>query len=67
MTVREVKRKMREKGLRQIDLARKWRLRPSTVHKFLNQEFTSRRLEKRLANELGLTVAELRNEEGKAA
>jgi ribosome-binding protein aMBF1 (putative translation factor) len=67
MTVKEVKRKLLEKGIRQSDLAKKWRMRQSTIYKFLHREFTSARLEKRLAKELGLTVEELRNEEGKAA
>lgn len=67
MTAKEVKQKLAESGIQQIDLAKKWKLRPSTINKFLNREFTSARLEKRLANVLGITVEELRGEQGRAA
>lgn len=62
MTGKDVKRRLDELGIRQIDLAKKWKLSTATVNKFVNREFTSERLDKRLARELRVTVEELRGE-----
>lgn len=61
MTSREVKRRLAEQNIRQVDLAKKWKLRPATVNMFIHGKFTSARLEKRLAEALGVTIMELRN------
>jgi len=63
MTGREIKRKLTEKNIRQVDLAKKWRLKRAVVSQFINGDFTSRRLDQRLAKELGLTVKQLRGEQ----
>lgn len=66
MTVKEVKRKMDELGLRQVDLSRMWRLQPATIHKYIHREFNSEDLDRRLAKLFSMTLEEFRGE-GKAA
>lgn len=66
MTVKEVKRNLDELGIRQVDLSRMWRLQPSTIHKYINREFTSEDLDRRLAKLFKMTLEEFRGE-GKAA
>lgn len=63
MTRREIKRKLAEKNIRQVDLAKKWRMKRAVVSQFINGDFTSARLDKRLAKEFGITVEQLRGEQ----
>ena len=62
MTGKEIKRKLTEKNIRQVDLAKKWKMKRAVVSQFINGDFTSARLDKRLAKALGLTVEEVRGE-----
>lgn len=65
MNVRKVKKRLAELGVRQVDLGKKWKLRPIVVNQFIHNKFASKRLEKSLANTLGWTVEELRGEKPK--
>jgi hypothetical protein len=62
MTPSEVKIKLIEKGLRQSDLARKWKRPMGTVCMLVNRRFKSKELERKLAREIGVTVEELRGD-----
>ena len=62
MNARQIKAKLAEKNIRQVDLVKKWRLPSATVSQFVNRKIKSARLDKRLAKELGLSVEELRGE-----
>lgn len=64
MTPKEVKAKLAERNLTQTALAKKWRLQTGVVNQFIHRKFTSARLEKRLAKELGVPVEVLRGERG---
>lgn len=67
MTPREVKAKLKERNIRQVDLAKKWRIRASVLNMFIHNKFTSARLEARLAKELGMTVEQFRGQENRSA
>jgi transcriptional regulator with XRE-family HTH domain len=67
MRAREIKAKLAEKNIRQIDLAKKWRLPTGTVAQLVNRKMKSARLDKRLARVLEVTVEELRGEQKGAA
>ncbi len=67
MTASQIKRLMKEKGITQGDIRRKWKAPKATVSALVNRKFKSERLEKKLARVLGVTVEALRGEEGKAA
>lgn len=67
MTPAQIKRLMKEKGITQGDIRRKWKAPKATVSALVNRKFKSDRLEKRLARVLGITVHQLRGEENKAA
>lgn len=62
MTPEEIKSRLDEKGLSQGRLARRFRIAKTTAHLLVNRKMTSARLDRRLAKELGVTVAELRGE-----
>jgi hypothetical protein len=66
MTSREIKRKLKEKGLSQTDLVKLFNSHHTTVHFLVNKKLRSQRLEKKLAKVLGVTFEELRGE-GNAA
>ena len=67
MTARQIKARLAEKNIRQIDLAEKWGVRACTVAQLVNRKMKSARLEKRLAAVLGVTREELRGLEKGAA
>lgn len=60
MTPAQIKRLMKEKGITQGDIRRKWKAPKATVSALVNRKFKSERLEKRLARVLGVTPEELR-------
>jgi hypothetical protein len=66
MTAREIKARLAEKNIRQIDLAKKWRLPTGTIAQLVNRKMKSERLDKRLARLLDLSMEELRGN-GRAA
>ena len=59
MTAREIKQRLKEKNLRQIDLVKKWRKPSGTVAQLVNRKMKSRKLDKRLAKVLEIPVEEL--------
>lgn len=61
MTVEEIKARMKEKGLKQADLCRRWNRKPSTVHELIHRRMKSAALERRLARALGVPLEQLRN------
>ncbi len=63
MKPREIKAKLDELGIQQIDLAKRWRLTQSAINKFVNKQGTSARLEKNFARLFGMTVEEFRGEQ----
>lgn len=67
MTGRQIKRLLGEKQIRQVDLAKKWRLPTGTIAQLVNRKMKSRRLDERLARVLGVTLEELRGTEQGAA
>jgi hypothetical protein len=67
MTATEIKVKLLQKGIRQTDLARKWGKPLGTVSRVVNRTLQSRALETKLARAIGVTLNQLRGEEGKAA
>jgi hypothetical protein len=60
MTPSEVKIKLLEKGIRQADLAKKWKRPMGTVCMLVNRRFKSNELERKLARAIGVSVEELR-------
>lgn len=62
MTIKQVKRKIREKNLTQAELARRCRVSGAAMCLFINRKSTSARLERRVSAELGITTDELRGE-----
>lgn len=62
MTAVQIKVKLLEKGIKQIDLARKWNKPLGTVSRVVNRKLQSRALETKLARTIGVTLAELRGE-----
>jgi transcriptional regulator with XRE-family HTH domain len=62
MTAAQIKRIMKDKGITQGDIRRKWKAPKATVSALVNRKFKSDRLEKRLARVLGVTVEQLRGE-----
>ena len=63
MTTAQIKRLMKEKGITQGDIRRKWKAPKSTISALVNRKFKSERLEKRLARVLGVTPEQLRGEQ----
>ena len=59
MTAREIKQRLKEKNLRQIDLVKKWRKPSGTVAQLVNRKMKSKKLDKRLAKVLEIPVEEL--------
>ncbi len=62
MTPIQVKTLLAIKKVRQVDLARRWKVRTCTVSQLVNRKTVSKRLDKRLARVLGVTFEELRGE-----
>jgi len=62
MRPKEIKAKLDELGIQQIDLAKRWRLTGSAINKFVNKQATSARLEKNFARLFGMTVEEFRGD-----
>jgi len=60
MTPQEIKDALKAKGYSQNALARKWDKPACTISALVNQKFKSRRMEKRLARLLGVTLEVLR-------
>ena len=63
MNARQIKARLDEKKIRQIDLAKKWKLPTGTVSQLVNRKMKSLRLDKRLAKELDIPVEVLRGEQ----
>ena len=59
MTAREIKQRLKEKNLRQIDLVKKWRKPSGTVAQLVNRKMKSKKLDRRLAKVLEIPVEEL--------
>ena len=66
MTPREIKSRMKEKGLSQRDLAERFNKSQTAIHFFINGQLKSKDLERRFARALGVKVEQIRGE-GKAA
>lgn len=66
MTPEEIKSRMKEKGLSERALAKRFKASPSSVHFLVNRKLTSARLDRKLARAIGVTLAELRSN-GEAA
>jgi len=64
MTPKQIKSRIKEKGLSQRAIAKRLKRSQTAVHFMIYGRLKSARLEKRFANLLGLTVEEFR---GKAA
>ena len=62
MTAAQIKRLMKEKGITQGDIRRKWKAPKATISALVNRKFKSARLEKRPARVLGVTPEQLRGE-----
>lgn len=62
MTAKEVKQRLAERNVRQVDIAKKWKLPTGTIAQLVNRKLKSERLDRRLARLLGVTVEELRGE-----
>lgn len=60
MTPKEIKAKLKEKKIKQVDICRAWNKPASTISMLVNRRMKSAALEKRLARKLGITVEELR-------
>lgn len=60
MTANEIKRALRRGDITQAELARSWGVAPVTVHYLIARKLKSARLEKRLADVLGVSVETLR-------
>lgn len=63
MTAAQIKRLMKDRGITQGDIRRKWKAPKATVSALVNRKFKSDRLEKKLARILEVTVEELRGEQ----
>ena len=62
MTAAEIKRKLKAKGITQTDLEKRFSVSDTAISFLVNRKMKSRRLEKRLARILGVTVEELLSE-----
>ena len=60
MTPSEVKIKLIEKGIKQSDLAKRWKRPVATVSMLVNRRFKSEELERKLARAIGVKVEDLR-------
>lgn len=67
MNAREVKQRLAEKNVRQVDLAKKWKLPTGTIAQLVNRKMKSERLDRRLARVLGITLEELRGDKNNKA
>jgi len=59
MTAREIKRLMKEKGITQGDIRRRWRAPRATVCAAVNRRFASPKWNRRLAKSLGIAEEEI--------
>lgn len=64
---RKVKGLMAFKGLKGVDIAKRLHVSPTTVYIVISGRGKSRRIQQYLASQLGMSVAELWPENGKAA
>jgi len=62
MRPRQIKARLRERGISQNELAKRFKISGASISEFVNGRMTSARLEKRFARILGMTVAEFRGE-----
>ncbi len=60
MTPQEIKERLKSKELTYRDLAKRWGVTSASISNFINGDMKSARLEKRLANVLGVSVEFLR-------
>lgn len=60
MTPQEIKIRMIEKGIRQIDLVKEWKEPRATISMLINRKLKSAELERKLARKLGVSVEQLR-------
>lgn len=67
MTAKEVKQRLAERNIRQVDLAKKWKLPTGTVAQLVNRKMKSARLDRRLARAIGVTFEKLRGQDGAVA
>lgn len=65
MTPDEVKKRLKRQNISQAEFARKCGVSSAAMALFINRKMTSKRLEKRLAKLLGVTVEELRGDGGR--
>ena len=64
---RKVKGFMAFKGLKGVDIAKKLHVSPTTVYIVISGRGKSRRIQRYIASELGMSVAELWPEDNRAA
>jgi hypothetical protein len=62
MRPREVKAKLKEQNILFEDLGKRWKVRPSSISRFIHGKFASARLEKNFARLFGMTVEEFRGD-----
>jgi transcriptional regulator with XRE-family HTH domain len=62
MDATDIKIKLLQRGITQLDLARRWKRPMSTVSMLVNRKMKSRELERKLARALNIPVEELRGE-----
>ena len=67
MNALEIKTRLKEKKIKQSELARRFKVGNPAIHYLVNRKFKSARLEKRLARILGVSVEELRRDGDEAA
>lgn len=67
MKAKEIKQKLIENNIRQIDLVKKWRIPSCTVSLLVNRKLKSKRLDRRLARAIGVPFEVLRGEDQRSA
>lgn len=63
MTARQIKRRLAEKNLTQAEVARRCKVSANAVHLYIHGKTTSARIEKTIAQLLGIERMQLRGEE----
>ena len=61
MTPKQIKSRLKEKGISQGDLCRMWKKPKVTISYLVNRKMVSAELESRLARVLGVSLVHLRN------